>query len=368
MIYTSIKMGFLSLLLFCPPSLFALTLSDYTDPDAKCFERANSSHLIVADGHLHYRPFGGPAVDFNELITEVKKQGVLFTSVFGIGQKLSYDAPPQCESYLDCVGEPVLPSIRNDYTNVEIALDNDPEGIELVFSMTSFDLSSPETIPDLIAQYDKEYPGLFKLAGESNLVKQALFPNGHIPVTEDEIDNWAPFMKILKERDIPIALHSDLGNDTNKFEYQNLIEKVLKTYPDNKVIWLHLGISGELTDLSPFEHLALLETLMIKYPNLYLDLSWGSVLKPQFIKNTTLYSNFLNVYSGRVITGSDYVAYKNKTDEHYNYLGELELSSFINKYLDDNAFRDIALGQSYLNLVGLSSKYTAPSICNNQLH
>ena len=44
-----------------------------------------------------------------------------------------------------------------------------------------------------------------------------------------------------------------------------------------------------------------------------------------------------------------------------DYEKELDATSQINEYLDDNAFRDIALGQSYFGLLGLSDR--APSIC-----
>jgi hypothetical protein len=43
------------------------------------------------------------------------------------------------------------------------------------------------------------------------------------------------------------------------------------------------------------------------------------------------------------------------------YEEELDVTSRINKYLSDNAFRDIALGQSYFALLGLPDQ--APPIC-----
>lgn len=346
-------------------SAFSLTLDDYKNPSATCFDRTTQPYNIVADAHLHYRPFSGPAVEFSSLVDKVKEQGVLFTAVMGIGQKLAWNAPKHCQSYLDCPGEPVTPSVRNDYTNVEMAQDY--KDLELIFSMTSFDLADPESVPDLIKLYDKEYPGLFKMAGELNVVKQALFPNGHRAVTEEQIKGWAAFMPTLSERGMPLALHSDLGNDVDNFEYKHLMQTILETYPNNKVIWLHLGMSSELTTLSAKDHVGLMESWMQKYPNLYLDLSWGSVLKSQFDKDRELYTHFLNAYSDRIITGSDYVAYRDKTSESYNYTTELTASSDINQYLNDKAFRNIALGQSFLNLVGMNDTYNAPAVCTSEI-
>ena len=41
---------------------------------------------------------------------------------------------------------------------------------------------------------------------------------------------------------------------------------------------------------------------------------------------------------------------------------EVEVTSRINRYLDENAFRDIALGENYFRLMGMD-KYLAPQIC-----
>lgn len=60
---------------------------------------------------------------------------------------------------------------------------------------------------------EREYPGLFRWMGEVNLAKQALYNNAHAAVSRETIRRWQPFMAELRERDIPIAIHSDLGND-----------------------------------------------------------------------------------------------------------------------------------------------------------
>ncbi|MCZ0206306.1 hypothetical protein OZK63_12900 [Streptomyces sp. UMAF16] len=77
-------------------------------------------------GHLHYRPFGGKTIPFEEL---------------------------------------------NGY------------------------LAHPETIPETLDLYDRQYPGLFRWAGELNLVKGALLPNHHEPASSADIAGWAPMMR-----------------------------------------------------------------------------------------------------------------------------------------------------------------------------
>ena len=340
-----------------------LTLEDYTNPSPACFNRATQPYLTVADTHIHFRPFGGESVSYHDMLKLMADNGVVFGGVMGIGQRLPWDARPGCDSYQDCRDLPANPTIKNDFVNAANFAEFKSPGRQLVFSMTFPDLARPAEIPALIALYDKEYPGLFKLMGEANVVKQALFPNGHVPVTTAQIDQWADFMKILRERNIPLALHSDLGNDTGEpTKYRPLLEHVLRTYPDNKIIWLHLGMSSQQVAMDPLNHILLLQGMLDRFPNLYLDISWGVLEQNYFSKYRQGYVDFINRNSSRIITGSDYVAYKNKQPA-YNYADELKTSSAMNAYLNNDAFRNIALGQTYLTLLGMNATYNAPQIC-----
>ena len=122
------------------------------------------------------------------------KAGVRFVNYFGIGQSL--DMASSCTYYLDCPGTSALPSIKNDFVNGVEVKAYPHENLHIVLSMTFIDLQNPEGVVDTIRLYDKEYPGMFKWAGELNVVKQALMNNGHEAATMQDIDNWAPFMKI----------------------------------------------------------------------------------------------------------------------------------------------------------------------------
>lgn len=345
-----------------------LTLEDYRNPAPACYNRATQPHLTVVDTHIHFRPFGGESVSYHDMLQHMADNGVVFGGVMGIGQRLPWDARPGCDSYQDpdCRDLPANPTIRNDFVNAANFAEFKSPGRQLVFSMTFPDLAKPAEIPALMALYDKEYPGLFKLMGEANVVKQALFPNGHVPVTTAQIDQWADFMKILRERNMPLALHADLGNDTGEpTKYLPLMEHVLTKYPDNKIIWLHLGMSSQQVAMDHLNHIILLQRMLDDFPNLYLDISWGVLEDHYFSKHRQAYVNFINRNSGRIITGSDYVAYKNKQPA-YNYSDELKNSSAMNAYLNDKAFRDIALGQTYLTLLGMNKMYNAPQICSTR--
>ncbi|NQZ07286.1 MAG: amidohydrolase [Algicola sp.] len=345
-----------------------------------CYDRASESYAFVVDSHNHFRPFGGNAIPLYQMSDYLRRLGVLFVNIYGIGQTLPIDSG--CEYYLDCQGTDVIPTIKNDFRNASNVLEYEPEGVHMTLSMSFPNLAKPALVEPQIKLLDREYPKQFKWMGEVNLVKQALFGNNHKATTEAQIGQWGPFMKILEERKIPIAIHSDLGcsekvNEDDfecgageRTKYLHLMDKVLELYGDtNKIVWVHMGLSKELTDIPPAEHIDILKERLDKYPNLNLDITWGVIWDYYFsdsIKRPD-YVNFLNEYSTRILPGTDFVALHTK--DYLSYAKEVQKTSQINLYLDDNAFRNIALGENYFRLfddmgdLGDMSAYTAPKIC-----
>lgn len=332
-------------------------LHSFSLKNQQCYDREREPYTFIADTHVHFRPFGGAAIPFKELNEYFKKTGVLFVNAYGIGQTLPIDSG--CSYYLDCPGEPVTPGIKNDFVNAANYIEFKPQEIHLTLSMTFPDLAQPESIVKLMALYDKEYPKVFKWMGEVNLNKQALLKNHHQPASEKHIEGWKDFMKILRKRDIPITIHSDLGSSVEPKKFLHLMEYVLKLYPENKIIWAHMGLSKELKTMNAEEHIQIMSSFLDKHSNLMLDISWYILEDNHFRKKRDLYVSFLNKYSGRVLPGTDFVASKDSNFKIYK--SELKVTSKINKHLSDEAFRNIALGNNYFRLLGLN--YKAPPIC-----
>lgn len=326
---------------------------------ADCFDRAARPHTFVADAHIHFRPFNGPAIPFDEVVGYLEDSGVRFATVMGIGQVLP--ASSACAYYLDCPGTPVAPSLRNDFANATALAANPPANVQLALAMTFPDLSRPSSVLPGMALLDKEFPGMFRAMGEVNLVKQAVFGNQREAVPDTVIERWAPFMEALRERDMPLFVHADLGNDEAPLAYLPLIEHMLDLYPANKIVWVHIGLSLQLTQLDPALHVELMERLLARHPNLFLDISWRVVHDHYFAEagERDVYRDFFNRRSGRILTGTDFLASRNKDFETYKE--ELAATSGINEHLNDEAFRNIALGQSYARLYDLD--YEAPPVC-----
>ena len=92
-----------------------------------------------------------------------------------------------------------------------------------------------------------------------------------------------------------------------------------------------------------------------------LDITWRIIDDNYFSKeeNQPLYVDFLNEYSNRILPGTDFLASSNKDFEVYRT--ELEVTSRILAFLNDEAYRNIALGENYFRLLNL--EYRAPRVC-----
>lgn len=335
------------------------------EPSAqKCYDRKTEGYTALVDAHMHPRPFGGEAIPFAEMNSYFDKTGVRFATYFGIGQSLEINST--CTYYLDCPGTTALPSMKNDFVNAiqydDFRDTHEEQPVDITLSMTCPDLAHPEDIMNQISLYDKEFPGMFRWAGELNVIKQALLKNGHEPATLASIDKWDALMKILRERNMPVTLHSDLGNDKEPTKYLYLMEYILKRYPNNKIVWAHMGLSRELATMDPATHIKIMASVLDKHPNLMLDTSWRVLYDTYFYKPDVedMYVELFNKYSDRILNGTDFVASRAKNFEVYK--SELEVVSHFHKKLNDKAFRNIALGENYFRL--LDSDYHAPYICD----
>jgi hypothetical protein len=139
------------------------------------------------------------------------------------------------------------------------------------------------------------------------------------------------------------------------------MDEVLRRYPNNRIVWMHLGLSKELTSVDPRDHIQLLESYLRRYQNLSYDISWR-VLYDQVFKDPAkrdLYVAFMNRWPNRFIPGTDFVAAAGKTEQVYRE--ELAVTSSILARVNNEAYRRIALGQNFFDLAGLDA--VSPPIC-----
>ena len=273
---------------------------------------------------------------FADLLGRLRRAGILFTTLYGIGQRLPIDST--CTYYLDCPGVEVAPSLKNDFFNAQSVLDNEevltdsPVGPVITLSMSFLDLHDPDSILGRMNLLQAEFPEMFKWVGEINLVKQALWANDQgLPVTLESIKAWEPFMAELRRQGIPLALHADLGDNSDGRKFLPLMDAVLEQYPKNKIIWMHLAglsrqldpkLSESLLQEPPTieEHVELITQRLQKFPKLMIDLSWD-VLYDEIYSSSDEerpYIKLINNFPTRFLSGSDHVASAAKTEEAYS--------------------------------------------------
>ena len=337
-----------------------LTLDDFR-PDARtCYDRSKQPQTAVVDSHLHFRPFGGAAIPFDEVVGYLEATGVLFANVYGIGQMLPAASP--CTYYLDCPDMPLRPTLRNDFVNAANVVANTPDSVHLTASLT-FPGPRRPGVGDGRHEVDgRRVPGRLRMDGRGQPGQAGRLRQRPRAGTGRRYQALGPFMEELREREMPLAIHADLGSDEEPTRYLPLMRQVLATYPDNAIVWMHMGLSRELKTMDPAAHAALMAELLADYPNLTLDISWRVLNDAYFStpKGRAVYVPFLNEHSERILPGTDFLASCDKDLDVYRE--ELEVTSRILGLLKDDAFEDIALGRNYFRLLGLVD-YEAPAAC-----
>lgn len=314
-----------------------LSLDDFRLSSSTCFDRGQTDQWSVVDAHLHPRPLGGPPVPFTELMDRLRRAGVLFAMLSGIGQRLPIDS--NCSSPRDCPNTPLAASLKNDFFNAQSVLDiqdGDYQSPVVSLAMSFPDLHHPETILPNITLLQEEFPDMFRFVGKVNLVRQALWKNSQgRPVPIETIPKWTPFMDVLQEKALPLIIHCDLGDAKNGTFFLPLMDKVLDTYPKNKIIWVHMaGLSRELepeltllqAPVSIQAHTKLIAERLEKYPNLYIDISWDVLyeITSQDEAAKAPYVKLINQYPSRFLSGSDHLAAVTKTEAEYSRSAALE--------------------------------------------
>jgi len=334
-----------------------------SETEQPCYDRTTLPQTSAVDSHLHAYPFGGKSALYTDLMRFLDETETRFVVLMGIGQTLPYDGP--CTYYKDCPGTPVTPSMRNDFNNAANVYRFPQENIAVAVAMTFPDLAKPEDITEKIRLLDNEYPDLYTWMGEVNVYKEALIPNGFVAPTPQNIAAWQDAMQILRNWNMPLGIHLDLGNDNNPTQNLYLLDEILQQYPKNKIVWMHLGLSGKAIRPNAAGHIAILTERLDKYPNLSIDLSAAYFDGKSYFdtpEKRAAYVALLDNYPTRFLFGSDFVASEKKTAA--DYAKESLLSFDLLPEVGNAAFRNIALGQNYFNITpGLSDRFEAPQIC-----
>ena len=125
-----------------------------------------------------------------------------------------------------------------------------------------------------------------------------------------------------------------------------LVQRVLRLYPENTIVWVHMGLSRELVDMNAAQHIQTVTSLLDRYPKLMVDISWRVIDDAYFSQTDKRahYVSFLNDYSERILPGTDFLASRDKDIDVYR----TEL------YVTSQILRDL------LGLIDSSNSTTGP--------
>jgi len=196
---------------------------------AMCWERHGvDGFFSMIDTHNHFRPFSGPSVPFLTYLDWMINHGILFSTMFGIGQKIvkTNTGDPECCYYLHCpnLNYTVVPTTDNDVANAQdytTKYKGNPsleEKVHLTLSLTFPNLQQPKQLNNNLNRLQNQFPNIFKWAGEINVFKHALASNGFFEqdrVTEKMIEEgkFDRLFETFSAKRWPTTLHCDLGCD-----------------------------------------------------------------------------------------------------------------------------------------------------------
>lgn len=237
--------------IFSPTQLEKRSLKRFTishEDNTKCWNRSFTEDGFISpiDTHNHFRPFGGPPVPFPTYLQWMKEHGILFSTMFGIGQLLKNKNPnaKPCCYYMHCPTPDykAVPDPTNDILNAQDykkykSNQTQMDMVHLTLSATYPNLQEPEDIIKILdEQLEAEYPDSFAWAGEINVFKHALSANGffskwrRVDVGTVKSGAYDNFMTRMASNKWPVTLHCDLGCDKNVARSSTKWEMLSKAY------------------------------------------------------------------------------------------------------------------------------------------
>lgn len=231
------------------------------------------------DAHLHYVNFMQETDGTEKLLRAMDKAGVEKAWIFGLPviKKWEEDAPRKPRYYLGDEAPLYYYSGTDDILArdlLSLPREQRERFAPFISGINPTDMNAADQVERLI----ERYPGLWSGIGEILTRHDALtgLTNGETP----RADHPA-LMKVYKlaaRHHLPVLLHSNLSSlREDEPIYLPELENALASNADTKFVLAHAGTSESIEALQkPMKNLPqVLEDLLRKHPNLFVDLSWS---------------------------------------------------------------------------------------------
>jgi hypothetical protein len=294
-------------------------------------------NIKLIDTHVHCVDFLQHSEGLSWLLRQMDKAGIEKAVIFGLPVKKKWAVHDKRKPsyYLDGYSTCFYFTLTDELLAQEYLNLNKSDQKRFAPLICGFNPTDVSSLDYLEFIYHK-YP-IWKGIGELLLRHDELSI-----LTTDELArvNHQALDKVFSfcaQKNIPALIHHNccsigFGND---FTYVYELEEVLEKYPRLKFIWAHCGASRRTTNGRYHE---MMERLLLKYPNLYADISWV-VYEEEICKHGEPKKEWIQLftrYSERFTIGSDIFG-------HFD-----ELKSLVERYhlllekLPDKAAQNLA--------------------------
>lgn len=270
------------------------------------------------DVHFHLTNYVQKGADLHDIINIMNHAHVGQMAVFGIPLQQKWNmrlnqVEDKPEYYLH-TGEKLYyysavdPMIAREY--LELTPDEQNRFYPMITGFNPTDGYAVDHIKNMLIMY----PGVFTGIGEFTINKEVV--SSKISGAHATLANPAlgAILNFATKVGMVILIHSDIDtirsnlNNTETAVYLDDMDRLFSRHKDSTIIWAHTGL-GRFVRPKP-HHLKSIEKLLVKYPNLYFDISWQEIAK-YIVKNEKTIANWsalINKYPERFIFGTDTVA------------------------------------------------------------
>lgn len=290
--------------------------------------------IPVIDMHLHFVDFLQNSDGFEKLLVSMEKGNISKSVVFGlpVKKKWEYFEPHKPTYYLGDNAKCYYFSSTDDIVAHEYMKLTTQQKKKIAPTLCAFNPTDCSAI-DYIQYMFKKYP-IWKGIGEVLLRHDDLTNLTHEETARANHPAMDAIYKFCAQKKIPICLHQNSTSVGihNEYEYLHEISESLEKHPNTIFIWAHCGVSRRVLHK---KYHKMVNRMLHKYPNLYVDLSWV-VYDDIICKTRKSASNKLHAkkswvdevilkYPSRIMIGSDLCGHfdsQGKTMARFNGLLE----------------------------------------------
>lgn len=239
-----------------------------------------------SDAHLHYVDFFQESDGMQKLLANMDAAAIDHVMISGIPvAKKWHENEPKRPRYYAGDDAPVYWYSATDVLVAAALLELDEKQRRRFHPFVSGFNPNDKNADAHIRRMLELHPGLWQGIGEifTRHDDVTALTEGDTPRANNEALNRV--YKLAARFDLPVMLHSNITSKRERNPlYLEELEDALTDHPQTRFIWAHAGTSMELhRHQEKLEFLLeVVGSLLDKYPNLYIDLSW-TMLEPYLL-------------------------------------------------------------------------------------